>query len=112
MTCREVIYTSLLLLGAGLSPVVVAQRGQPLPPVTLKPIRGNVYWAPGGTVGNSGVIVGNTGVIVIDSTRLEFLQLAPAHFGGDVVVYLPDQKIVFTGYLIQPAPAFPVIHGA
>jgi cyclase len=36
-------------------------------------------------------------VIEIEGVMLELLHWAPAHTAGDLVVYLPDQKIVFTG---------------
>lgn len=35
--------------------------------------------------------------VEIEGVKLEFLHWAPAHMAGDLVIYLPDQKIVFTG---------------
>jgi len=46
----------------------------------------------------------------IDGVRLELLHWAPAHTGGDLITYLPEQKIVFAGdILIQQMP-FTLIH--
>jgi len=48
----------------------------------------------------------------IDGVKLELLHWAPAHTSGDLVIYLPDQKIVFTGDIIalnNPAPN-PILH--
>ena len=35
--------------------------------------------------------------VEVEGVKLELLHWAPAHTAGDLVVYLPDQKIVFTG---------------
>jgi glyoxylase-like metal-dependent hydrolase (beta-lactamase superfamily II) len=35
--------------------------------------------------------------LVLDGRRIELRHWAPAHTSGDLVVYLPDAKIVFTG---------------
>jgi cyclase len=37
---------------------------------------------------------------VIDGARLELLHWAPAHTSGDLIVYLPEQKVVFAGDVI------------
>jgi len=36
----------------------------------------------------------------IDGVKIELLHWAPAHTSGDLVVYLPSDKIVFTGDII------------
>jgi glyoxylase-like metal-dependent hydrolase (beta-lactamase superfamily II) len=41
---------------------------------------------------------------------VELLHWAPAHTSGDLVVYLPDQKIVFTGDIIATQLPDPLIH--
>ena len=46
----------------------------------------------------------------IDGVKLEVLHWAPAHTSGDLVVYLPDQKIVFTGDIIAMQLPDPLIH--
>ena len=46
----------------------------------------------------------------IDGVKLELLHWAPAHTSGDLVVYLPDQKIVFTGDIIATQLPDPLIH--
>ena len=45
----------------------------------------------------------------LDGVSLELLHWAPAHTSGDLVVYLPKQKIVFTGDIITNRPD-PLIH--
>ena len=173
---------------------VPAQQANP--PIEVKQLKGDVYWAEGGG-GNTGFIVGKDGVLVIDAKttpesaksmleslqkitpkpvthaiithsdadhvnglaafpkgiavitqvnckkemeeslktdrpapadympthtvdkkesmtlngiRIEFLHWAPAHTSGDLVVYLPQQKVVFTGDIITTNREFPLIH--
>ena len=38
--------------------------------------------------------------MTIDGVRVRLLHWAPAHTSGDLIVYLPDQKIVFAGDLL------------
>ena len=45
----------------------------------------------------------------IDGVKVEVLHWAPAHTSGDLVVYLPSEKIVFTGDIIATQPD-PLIH--
>lgn len=47
--------------------------------------------------------------MTVDRVALELLHTGPAHTSGDLVVYLPKQKIVFTGDLITNRPD-PLIH--
>jgi glyoxylase-like metal-dependent hydrolase (beta-lactamase superfamily II) len=48
----------------------------------------------------------------IDGVKLELHHWAPAHTSGDLVVYLPSEKIVFTGDIIAGGKAAdPLIHG-
>jgi glyoxylase-like metal-dependent hydrolase (beta-lactamase superfamily II) len=45
--------------------------------------------------------------MTIDGVHLRLLHWAPAHTSGDLVVYLPDQKIVFAEDLLvtdRPIP--------
>jgi len=46
----------------------------------------------------------------IDGVKVELLHWAPAHTSGDLVVYLPDEKIVFTGDIIATQLPDPLIH--
>ncbi len=41
-----------------------------------------------------------TSAMTLGSVRLELLYYGPAHTSGDLVVYLPDQKIAFVGDLL------------
>lgn len=52
----------------------------------------------------------NKETLKIDGVKLEVLHWAPAHTSGDLVVYLPDQKIVFTGDIIAMILPDPLIH--
>jgi len=52
----------------------------------------------------------NEETLTIDGVRFELLHWAPAHTSGDLVVYLPAEKIVFTGDIISPAQPDPIIH--
>jgi len=46
----------------------------------------------------------------IDGVKVELLHWAPAHTSGDLVVYLPTEKIVFTGDIIATQMPDPLIH--
>jgi cyclase len=48
----------------------------------------------------SQVVTKTKETMTIDGVKLELYHFAPAHTSGDLVVYLPDQKIVSTGDLI------------
>jgi glyoxylase-like metal-dependent hydrolase (beta-lactamase superfamily II) len=48
--------------------------------------------------------------ITIGGERLHLFHVAPAHTSGDLVVYLPAEKIVFTGDIIADNNPFPIIH--
>jgi len=48
--------------------------------------------------------------MTIDGVRFELLHWAPAHTSGDLVIYLPDQKIAFTGDITVTRLPYPLIH--
>jgi cyclase len=48
--------------------------------------------------------------LTLDGVKIELYHWAPAHTGGDLVVYLPDQKIVFTGDIAATNHPFARIH--
>jgi cyclase len=57
------------------------------------------------------VVTSNSQALTIDGVKVTLLHWAPAHTSGDLVVYLPDQKIVFTGDIISGAlTADPNVH--
>jgi len=58
----------------------------------------------------SQVISTNKESVKIDGVKLELYHWAPAHTSGDLVVYLPSEKIVFTGDIIATQMADPLIH--
>lgn len=48
--------------------------------------------------------------LTIEGEKLELYHWAPAHTSGDLVVYLPDEKIVATGDVIATSNPYPRIH--
>src|SRR5579864_3506856 len=56
------------------------------------------------------VVSKNKENLKIDGEKLEVLHWAPAHTSGDLVVYLPSQKIVFTGDIVAAQLPDPLIH--
>ena len=56
------------------------------------------------------VVAKNKENLKIDGEKLQVLHWAPAHTSGDLVVYLPDRKIVFTGDIIATQLPDPLIH--
>lgn len=55
-------------------------------------------------------IAKNKDSVKIDGVKLELLHWAPAHTSGDLIVYLPTEKIVFTGDIIAMQLPDPLIH--
>lgn len=58
---------------------------------------------PAGHLPNK-TIAKNKEDLKIDGVKVEVLHWAPAHTSGDLVVYLPAEKIVFTGDIITTQP--------
>jgi cyclase len=56
------------------------------------------------------VVSKNKENLKIDGVKLQVLHWVPAHTSGDLVVYLPDQKIVFTGDILGGQQSDPLIH--
>jgi len=56
------------------------------------------------------LIAKNKESLKIAGEKVELLHWAPAHTSGDLVVYLPDEKIVFTGDIIAAQMPDPLIH--
>jgi glyoxylase-like metal-dependent hydrolase (beta-lactamase superfamily II) len=48
--------------------------------------------------------------LTIDGVRFQLFHFAPAHTSGDLIVYLPDQKIAFTGDITVTRLPYPLIH--
>jgi glyoxylase-like metal-dependent hydrolase (beta-lactamase superfamily II) len=46
------------------------------------------------------VVTRNKETMTIDGVKLELYHFGPAHTSGDLIVYLPDQKIVSTGDIV------------
>lgn len=54
------------------------------------------------------VVTGNRETDTINGVKMTFIHIANAHTSGDLVVYLPDEKVAITGDLIGPGD--PLIH--
>lgn len=48
--------------------------------------------------------------LLIEGVRVRLLHFSPAHTSGDLIVFFPDQKVVFTGDLIVTNRPEPLIH--
>ena len=48
--------------------------------------------------------------VTLDGVKLRLLHWVPAHTSGDMVIYLPTEKIVFTGDIITANRVDPIIH--
>ena len=58
----------------------------------------------------SQVVTKNKETPTIEGVKLELYHWAPAHTSGDLVIYLPVEKIVFTGDIIAMQLPDPLIH--
>ena len=56
------------------------------------------------------VVSKNKEDLKIDGVKVEVHHWAPAHTSGDLIVYLPSEKIVFTGDVIASTLPDPLIH--
>lgn len=169
------------LSSAAIALLSAALSAQQTPPLSLKPLKPNVYWTEGGAGGNAGIVIGKTGVVLIDAKMtsdsaremaaeiakltkqpithvilthadvdhagglaglpagvtvlahesardrppsrtvartgetmtldgvvFELHHWAPAHTSGDLVVYLPAEKVAFAGDIVtadRPEPS-------
>lgn len=73
----------------------LAKGGQGAPPADHQPTQ---------------VISKEKEAVTIDGEKLELYHWAPAHTSGDLVVYLPAEKIVATGDIIAANNPYPRIH--
>jgi cyclase len=48
--------------------------------------------------------------VTIEGVHLRLSHFAPAHTSGDLQVYLPDDKIMFTGDIVATQSPYPLIH--
>jgi cyclase len=48
--------------------------------------------------------------MTLEGVHLRAYHFAPAHTSGDLMVYLPDDKIMFTGDIVATQSAYPLIH--
>jgi cyclase len=56
------------------------------------------------------VVTKDNEVLTIDGVRLNLIHVAPAHTSGDLAVFLPDQKILFTGDVMATTRPEPLVH--
>lgn len=56
------------------------------------------------------VVTKNKEDMTIDGVHLRLLHFAPAHTSGDLMVYLPNDKIMFTGDIVATQSPYPLIH--
>lgn len=55
--------------------------------------------------------IGSTETMTLDGVPMTLVHVAPAHSSGDIAVFLPKQRVVFTGDIITIDEAtFPIIH--
>lgn len=55
--------------------------------------------------------IGATETVLVDGVKMVLMHIAPAHSSGDLIVYLPSQKIVFAGDIITTNTGrYPIIH--
>jgi cyclase len=48
--------------------------------------------------------------MTIEGVHLRLLHFVPAHTTGDLMVYLPDDKIMFTGDIVAAQSPYPLVH--
>ena len=48
--------------------------------------------------------------MTIEGVNLRVFHFVPAHPSGDLMVYLPDDKIMFTGDIVAAQSPYPLVH--
>ena len=48
--------------------------------------------------------------VTIDGVHLRLLHYGPAHTNGDLMIYMPDQKIVYAGDILTLQFPYPLVH--
>jgi cyclase len=69
--------------------------------------------APGGALADympTRTVTRNMEDMTIEGVHLRAYHFAPAHTSGDLMVYLPDDKIMFTGDIVATQSAYALIH--
>src|SRR5579862_1054280 len=69
--------------------------------------------APGGALADympTRTVTRNMEDMTIEGVHLRVFHFAPAHTSGDLMVYLPDDKIMFTGDIVATQSPYPLIH--
>ena len=56
------------------------------------------------------IVTKNMEDTTVEGVHLRLLHFAPAHTSGDLMVYLPDDKIMFTGDIVAAQAPYPLIH--
>ncbi len=56
------------------------------------------------------IVTKNMENMTIEGVHLRVFHFVPAHTSGDLMVYLPDDKIMFTGDIIAAQSPYPFIH--
>jgi cyclase len=56
------------------------------------------------------VVTKNKENMTIDGEKVEVFHWAPAHTSGDLIIYFPTEKVVFTGDIIATQRPDPLIH--
>lgn len=55
--------------------------------------------------------IGLSRTLTIDGVRMQFLNVAPGHSSGDLIIYLPNQKVAFSGDIVLTNKGkYPIIH--
>ena len=68
---------------------------------------------PGGALADympTRTVTKNMEDMTIEGVHLRAFHFSPAHTSGDLMVYLPDDKIMFTGDIVATQSAYPLIH--
>ncbi len=69
--------------------------------------------APGGALADympTRTVTKNMEDMTIEGVHLRVFHFAPGHTSGDLMVYLPDDKIMFTGDIVATQSPYPLIH--
>ena len=79
----------------GVPPPVPGAFAEPMPPLDYLPTQ---------------VVSGKKQTLAMDGFKLELIHFGPGHTSGDLIIYLPDQKIAFTGDITSTNHPDPNIH--
>ena len=98
--------TTHLIMQENAHSVFAASAADPSGPPMYRAMYGQLATDPAPTH-----LVGSTEKAVLDGIPMQLIYVGPAHTQGDLMIYLPEQRVVFAGDIVTTNTGpFPILH--